>query len=129
MTDHSSRVSEPPARLFWGIALAVVLASRMVLDALAPVDPLDHFLAQATDSYSEWDYPRRWVLGVAVVMTSLGAGWAGARRHHDVRMGILVALVASLVGALLAVLVAAPAGACSARKGSFSTLKGSCRCR
>jgi hypothetical protein len=110
--------------LLWGIALTVVLASRMVLDALAPVDPLDRFLAQATDGYSEWDYPRRWMLGVAVVVTSLGAGCTGARRHHDVRMGILVALAASLVGALLSVLVAATGRSLLGPEGFFFDAEG-----
>ena len=96
----------------------------MVLDALAPVDPLERLLAQAADGYSEWNYPRRWVFGLAVAVILLAAGFTGARTHADVRAGTLTALAASVIGGVLAVLVAVIGRAVLGPLGFFFDIEG-----
>jgi hypothetical protein len=75
--------------------LSAVLVIRLLFDVLDPVDPVDRFLAQARDDYSEFDYPRRWVPAMAVAAVFIGAGLVAAMRTGRVGTGIVTAMAAS----------------------------------
>ena len=60
-------------------------------DVFDPVDPVERFLAQARDDYSEFNYPRRWVPAVAVGAILIGGGLFAAWRTGRVRMGTMAA--------------------------------------
>jgi hypothetical protein len=77
-----------------------VLLIRLLLDVLDPIDPLERFLAQARDDYSEFDYPRRWVPAAAVAAILMGGGLLAAWRTGRVGMGTLGAVIASATGSI-----------------------------
>ncbi|MBZ5575606.1 MAG: hypothetical protein LAP40_03475 [Acidobacteriia bacterium] len=95
------------AGLLWGGLFAAAMVIRMAVDSLVPADVEDFVLARGRSGFSEFDYPRRWLLGVALVVIFLGAGFGGARRTRQVRTGTLTAMVASVIGFLLTVAAAA----------------------
>ena len=95
------------AGLIWGGLLAVVLLVRLLFDVFAPVDPVERFLAQSRSDYSEFDYPRRWLPAVAVVMIFMGAGFRVAGRTGRVGKGTLAAMSASTIGSLVYIAVVA----------------------
>jgi hypothetical protein len=86
--------------LFCGLLVSVVLLIRLLLDVLDPIDPLERFLAQARDDYSEFDYPRRWVPAAAVAAILMGGGLLAAWRTGRVGMGTLGAVIASATGSI-----------------------------
>jgi hypothetical protein len=100
-------------RLLWRIGLAggllvsIVLVTRLLFDVFDPVDPLDRFLAQARDDYSEFDYPRRWMPALAVTVIFMGGGLVAAWRTGRVGMGTLGAVMASVTGSVLYVVLVA----------------------
>jgi hypothetical protein len=87
--------------LLWGGIVAAVLLVRLFVEVIAPVDPVEGFLAQARDDYSVLDYPRRWVPAWAVAMAFLAAGFTTAARTAVVSRGTLAAMAASVVGSIL----------------------------
>jgi len=86
--------------LLWGGLLASVLLVRLAFEVLAPVDPVERFLARARADYSEFDYPRRWLPAVAVVAIFIGSGFWTAWRTGRVGRGTLAAMAASATGSL-----------------------------
>ncbi|HEU4693710.1 MAG TPA: hypothetical protein VFS23_35345 [Vicinamibacterales bacterium] len=99
--------SRGDAQTLWRIGLAagllvtLVLVTRLLVDVFDPVDPLDRFLARVRDDYSEFDYPRRWIPAVAVTVILMGGGLLAAWRTGRVGTGTLAAIVASVSGSVL----------------------------
>jgi len=89
------------ASLIWGGLLAAVLLVRLLFDVFSPVDPVERFLAQARSDYSEFNYPRRWLPAVAVVLIFMGAGFRVGGRTGRVGRGALAAMSASAIGSLV----------------------------
>jgi hypothetical protein len=87
--------------LVCGILVASVLVTRLLFEVLDPVDPVERFLAQARDDYSEFDYPRRWVPAAVVALILMGGGLRAAWQTRRVGMGTLAAVTASFVGSLV----------------------------
>jgi hypothetical protein len=90
-----------------GFLVTIVLMTRLLFDVFHPVDPVDRFLAQARDDYSEFNYPRRWLPAVAVTMILMGGGLLAAWRTGRVGMGTLGAIIASASGSVLYVVLVA----------------------
>lgn len=86
--------------LLWGGLFAAALTVRMLVDALAPSTAQDFALERARSGFSEFDYPRRWLLGVTLATALFGAGFSGAWRKRQVRAGTLTAMAASVIGFL-----------------------------
>ena len=80
---------------------------RLFVEVFDPVDPVERFLAQARDDYSEFNYPRRWVPAVAVVLILMGGGLRAAWRTGRVGMGTLTAVTASVIGSVVYVTLVA----------------------
>jgi len=105
--------ARPDARSLWRIGLVcgtlvtLVLVIRLLFEVLDPVDPVERFLAQARDDYSEFNYPRRWIPAAAVALILMGGGLHAARRTARVGMGTLAALTASVLGSLVYVTLVA----------------------
>jgi hypothetical protein len=81
--------------------------TRLLFDVFAPVDPLDRFLAQARDDYSEFNYPRRWMPAAGVTLILMGGGLLAACRTGRVGTGTLGAFIASASGSGLYVILVA----------------------
>jgi hypothetical protein len=94
----------PDVRSLWRLAIAcgllvsVILVARLLVDTFDPVDPLERFLAQARDDYSEFDYPRRWVPAAAIAAIVMAGGLLAARRSGRIGLGILLAAASSAIG-------------------------------
>ena len=84
--------------LVCGILVTAVLVIRLLFEVLDPVDPVERFLAQARDDYSEFNYPRRWIPAAAVALILMGGGVYAAWRSARVGIGTLTALTASVFG-------------------------------
>jgi hypothetical protein len=83
----------------WGCLLGGAMVVRMIVDVLAPFDVEGFFLSQSAGGYSSLVlYPRRTLLGVAIVLVFLAAGFAGARRTNRVPVGSLSAVAAGVIG-------------------------------
>ncbi len=93
--------------LVCGLLVCAVLLIRLLVDVVNPVDPLDRFLAQARDDYSEFNYPRRWMPAVAVAAILLGGGLVAAWRTGKVGMGTLTAVTGSAAGSMIYVALVA----------------------
>ena len=93
--------------LVCGLLVAAVLLTRLLFDVFDPVDPVERFLAQARDDYSEFNYPRRWVPAGAVIAILMGAGLLAASRTGRVGMGTLAAIAAAATGSLAYVILVA----------------------
>jgi hypothetical protein len=93
--------------LVCGILVTGVLVIRLLFEVLDPVDPVERFLAQARDDYSEFNYPRRWIPAAAVVLILMGGGLQAAWRTARVGMGTLAALTASVFGSIVYVALVA----------------------
>ncbi len=93
--------------LVCGLLVTAVLLIRLFVEVFDPVDPVERFLAQARDDYSEFNYPRRWVPAVAVVLILMGGGLRAAWRTGRVGMGTLAAVTASVIGSLVYVTLVA----------------------
>jgi hypothetical protein len=87
--------------LVCGLLVAAVLLTRFSFDVIDPVDPVERFLAQARDDYSEFNYPRRWMPAAAVVTILLGGGLLASWRTRRIAMGTLAAAIASASGSVL----------------------------
>jgi hypothetical protein len=90
-----------------GVLVTIVLLTRLLFDVFAPVDPLDRFLAQARDDYSEFNYPRRWMPAAGVTLILMGGGLLAACRTGRVGTGTLGAVLASASGSGLYVVLVA----------------------
>jgi hypothetical protein len=86
------------AAVIWGGLLAAVLLTRLFVEVVAPVDPLERFLAQARADYSEFDYPRRWIPAAAVAVLLMGAAFSTARKSGRAGWGTVTAMAACLFG-------------------------------
>jgi hypothetical protein len=84
--------------LVCGLLVTVVLLTRLAFDVLDPVDPVERFLAQARDDYSEFNYPRRWAPAAAVAAILMGGGLFAAWRTGRIGVGTLGAVIASATG-------------------------------
>jgi hypothetical protein len=93
--------------LVCGVLVAVVLLTRLLFEVFDPLDPVERFLAQARDDYSEFNYPRRWLPAVAVAAILMGGGLRAAWKPARVGMGTLTAIAASLTGSLVYVALVA----------------------
>ena len=67
--------------LVCSLLVAAVLLTRFLFDVIDPVDPVERFLAQARDDYSEFNYPAAGFRLVAVGAILIGGGLSlpGAR--------------------------------------------------
>jgi len=92
--------------LVCGLLVAAVLLTRLLFDRFDPVDPVERFLAQARDDYSEFNYPRRWMPAVAVAAILLGGGLFAAWRTGRIAMGTMAAGIASSAGTIVYVCLA-----------------------
>jgi hypothetical protein len=94
------------ARILWRVGLAcgvlvtIVLVTRLLFEVFDPVDPVERFLAQARDDYSEFSYPRRWVPATAVALILMAGGLRAAWQTGRVGIGILAAITASVIGSV-----------------------------
>jgi hypothetical protein len=86
--------------LVCGLLVTAVLLIRLLFEVFDPIDPVERFLAQARDDYSEFNYPRRWVPAAAVAAILMGGGLRAAWRTGRVGMGTLVGIGASVIGSL-----------------------------
>ena len=86
--------------LVCGLLVTAVLLIRLLFEVFDPIDPVERFLAQARDDYSEFNYPRRWVPAAAVAAILMGGGVRAAWRTGRVGMGTLVGISASVIGSL-----------------------------
>jgi hypothetical protein len=93
--------------LVCGTLVTVVLVVRLFVEVFSPVDPVERFLAQARDDYSEFNYPRRWVPAAAVALILMGGGLRATWRTARVGMGTMAALAASVIGSLVYVTLVA----------------------
>jgi drug/metabolite transporter (DMT)-like permease len=104
--------SRPDVRSLWhlaivcGLLVAVILVARLLVDTFDPVDPVERFLAQARDDYSEFDYPRRWVPAAAIAAIVMAGGLLATRRTGRIGLGILLAAASSAIGSLVYAAVA-----------------------
>ena len=87
--------------LVCSVLVAAVLLTRFLFDVMDPVDPVERFLAQARDDYSELNYPRRWVPTVAVGAILIGGGLFAAWRTRRITMGTMAAAIASASGSVI----------------------------
>jgi hypothetical protein len=84
----------------WAVAFAAVFAMRIAVDTIAPFDVEQYFLAQSRSDFSEFDFPRRFLVGVAIALILMAAGFQGAWKTGRIRPGMLVAMAASLMVSL-----------------------------
>jgi len=56
-----------------GGLVTVILVARPLVEVFDPVDPVDRFLAQGRDDYSEFSYPRRRIPALAFTLIVMGA--------------------------------------------------------
>lgn len=87
--------------LVCSLLVAAVLLTRFLFDVMDPVDPVERFLAQARDDYSELDYPRRWAPAVSVGAILIGGGLFAAWRTSRITMGTMAAAIASASGSVI----------------------------
>ena len=87
--------------LVCSLLVAAVLLTRFLFDVIDPVDPVERFLAQARDDYSELNYPRRWVPAVAVGAILIGVGLFVAWRTSRITIGTMAAAIASASGSVI----------------------------
>ena len=99
--------------LVCGSLVAAVLLTRLLFDTFDPVDPVERFLAQARDDYSEFNYPRRWVPAAAIAVILVGGGLFTAWRTGRIAMGTVAAAIASASGSVVYVCLAVLANALS----------------
>ncbi len=92
--------------LVCGLLVAAVLLTRLLFDTFDPVDPVERFLAQARDDYSEFNYPRRWMPAAAIAAILVGGGLFAAWRTGRIAMGTLAAASASASGSIVYVCLA-----------------------
>jgi hypothetical protein len=96
------------------LLVAAVLLTRFIFDVIDPVDPVERFLAQARDDYSEFNYPRRWMPAAAILAILSGGGLLASWRTGTIGMGALASLAASSIGSILYVCVVVLVNALSA---------------
>src|SRR5262249_44797329 len=95
------------AGILWGAYLGLAMAVRMVVDIMAPFDIEGFLIEQARNGFSVLvDYPRRTLLGIAIVTIFMGVGCREAWKAGGVRQGTLAAMTASVVGFLITLLAA-----------------------
>jgi len=87
------------AGVWWGLLFGAAMAARMVVDIVVPFDIEAFFLAQARDGFSFLlAFPRWTLLGVAIALVFLAAGFVEAKRTGRLRVGTLAAMTASITG-------------------------------
>jgi hypothetical protein len=84
--------------LFWGALFSAVIVVRMLADVFAP-------LHDGFEILRENEAGRGLLLGIAIALIFMAAGFHGAWRTGRVRTGTLVALAASAIGSLITILV------------------------
>jgi len=84
----------------WAGLLIVTAGIRVLSDLLMPFDVEEYFLAQARTGFSETQFPRRFVLGAAIALILVAAGFYGAWKAAAFRRGVLIALATALLVAL-----------------------------
>jgi hypothetical protein len=94
------------SRVF-GVLCSAVFMLRMLVDTVAPRDVVEAFLAQSRGTYSEFNDPRRWLLGAALAMIFVVSGFWGAWRTGDVRHGTVAAMATSVIGSVLTLAIVA----------------------
>ncbi len=92
---------------FWGGLFAAVLIARMAFDIVLPFDPAAWLQAQARGGFAALNFPRLFLVGVAIAFILMAAGFRGAQRTGRVRHGIFAAVISGGVGFALTVAAAA----------------------
>ena len=84
--------------LTWGCLLSAVLVVRMLVDVFKP-------LTDGLEILSQNEAGRGFLLGIAIALIFVAAGFHGAWRTRRVRMGILVAIATSTFGSLITIVI------------------------